>query len=237
MNSNKLSSKELKQVVDAQEKMAQAALGKASFEFPGSQQVKQQKGKRYQPNSEEQLFFSGARSKLLQSAVKWTLVGTAVPAILISYFRRNPEFAAQFSVKRQAFHIGLCGMAGSMWGMTSARLQLATDLSRLTHSPMASEARYQLWKINPNHPILNEFQSEIRSWDSYKISRDPIDGKNDYDEYNQKLFGDGVDETEMKNKKRDAFYKNRRRLGGSYEYEQSWDKNVDSFPPPSTSRW
>ena len=230
MSSTKLNSKELNQVMDAQEKMVQAALGKSSFEFPGSDQY-HQKGDRYQPNATEQAFFADARWQLFRSAAKWTIAGTLVPTVLMSYLRRNPRFAEQFTIKRQAISVGLWGMAGSLWGMSSARVQLASDLSLLQHSPMAIESRYQLWKINPNHPILSSFRSEIKSWSEYQYSRDPITTDNEYNHYTTNY--DNKDD--ITTEKREKFYKNRRKLQGSYQ--ESWENGPYSYPPTTIQRW
>ena len=56
-----------------------------------------------------------------------------------------------------------------MYGTTLGRLGIARDYLRLENSPLATEARYQLWKLNPSHPFLRGFEHETNEWNQYSF--------------------------------------------------------------------
>ena len=109
---------------------------------------------------------------------------------------------------------------------------------RLKDSPIALESRYQLWKLNPNHPWLQHYMDDVQRWNrgTYYRSYDSLNDNNDasldhnkyikqhikkhiddyyYDENNNDNENemDGNDFETLQTRKREKFYENRRKLG------------------------
>ena len=57
-----------------------------------------------------------------------------------------------------------------MYGLTVGRFVVAIDYIKLEHSPLATEARYQLWKQRPQHPYLNGFEHETSEWEACSLA-------------------------------------------------------------------
>ena len=168
MNFNKLNRKEVGEMVIAQENMAKNAMTRGKFTFPGSAKYQTQLGESYYPNAIEQSFFTAARSKESKYALQCGLIGTAIPIIASIYLRRKPQFATTITTTHVTLNSLAGGFFGASHGMAKGRRTSTAELSQLTQSPMASEIRYQVWKSNPQHPMLSDFQSQIQNWCDYK---------------------------------------------------------------------
>lgn len=106
---------------------------------------------------------------------------------------------------------------------------------RLKDSPIAIESRYQLWKINPQHPWLDEFSDDVQRWNRgvyYPTYNTLKNGNNDASldhnkysnqriEHNDSSYNevDIYDDDEnddfesIQTRKREKFYENRKKLG------------------------
>ena len=60
-----------------------------------------------------------------------------------------------------------------IFGMIMVRGQISRDYLRLNESPLATQARYQSFKINPNHICLQGFEKETSEWLRYESDYNP----------------------------------------------------------------
>ena len=56
-----------------------------------------------------------------------------------------------------------------MYGMTLGRISVAREYLRLENSPLATEARYQLWKLNPSSRPQTPDDKQIRQYRQYGV--------------------------------------------------------------------
>ena len=118
---------------------------------------------------------------------------------------------------------------------------------RLKDSPIAMESRYQLWKMNPQHPWLHEHSNDVQRWNrgAYYRTHDASLDHNKYinqhikkhvDNYKNITIMDDDDETindndddfdTMQTQKREKFYENRKRLGHNDYSSSRNDQHFD----------
>merc|ERR1712032_82250 len=68
---------------------------------------------------------------------------------------------------------------GGVYGLTLGRMAASREYIRLEGSPLATEARYQLHKLNPSHPFLRGFENEMNEWENYQQSEQYSDNDDD----------------------------------------------------------
>lgn len=163
-----LTLKQMQQVVLAQEKVSKIVSNHKRFENPFCDARDTHPTRNlalYFETDAERHFFKKARSRLLVSMIGWSAVGVAVPCLIMKV---NPSRSLSWT---QINGVCLGGISGSAFGLASARINLATDFSQLKDSPLAFEARYQLWKMNTEHPMLRGFEDETSRWDKANVSK------------------------------------------------------------------
>ena len=154
----------------------------------GSPNIKS--GERYESNEIEKQFSSRARTLLYKNMFTFSFIGGSIPYLTISIMRRGgfnnalrninkttgvnvgketPNIANNTRVKQPIFITTTCAVFGSFLGIMQARLDIAREHLGLHGSPLATEARYQLWKLNPDHIYLREHQHEFEKFESYSI--------------------------------------------------------------------
>mmetsp|Transcript_82312 Transcript_82312/g.100986 ORF Transcript_82312/g.100986 Transcript_82312/m.100986 type:complete len:350 (+) Transcript_82312:383-1432(+) len=184
---NNLTRDEVDNLAKIQTRMVRVAMGEIPFEYPGSPNIKP--GERYESNEIEKQFSSRARTLLYKNMFTFSFIGGSIPYLTISIMRRGgfnnalkninkttgvnvgketPNIANNTRVKQPIFITTTCAVFGSFLGIMQARLDIAKEHLGLHGSPLATEARYQLWKLNPNHIYLREHQHEFEKFESYQ---------------------------------------------------------------------
>jgi len=242
-----LKREDLEDVMKVQQYVVGVTMGQYPFEHPNAPRMAP--GTRYMPNQNEVAFTQESRSTLYSNFFRFMLVGALTPyctlrALSIIQKRIIPG-------PRYVIWSSLGGAFGGMYGMTLGRMSVARNYLRLEGSPLATEARYQLFKINPDHPFLRGFEHESNEWEHTKFDgmRDEYK-QNEYDPYNDNEYdrniqrrkmgqtGYGrdrrsgydqysesrnVDEHALRKKKRDRFYQGRNRVNMNSLNEEEED--------------
>jgi len=205
--------------------------GMVPMQHPGAPKFR--KGRPYITNSEEDAFSASSKKRLAVRALVVSWLGFATPWILA--FRRNPEkFTQMLSTtpvtKLPVFRWSLFGgFTGLVVGERLYRPLIMKDGLKLRNSPMAKEARYMLWKMDPKHPLLledgvrglDDFEFEIANNSSRSSSAQgrPMSIK--------ELATARSDEAQIREQKRRRFYEGR----GQMMDFSSEVFNSDAFNP------
>lgn len=183
---------DLEAVSNVQNHLVGVTMGQQPFEHPGAPRVAP--GSRYMPNQVETEFATKSRSTLMTNFIRHVVVGSLTPYIAL----RGLSVLQKRVIPNTRYMIwaGLGAGFGGMYGLTVGRFVVAIDYIKLEHSPLATEARFQLWKQRPHHPYLSGFEHETSEWEEmrYRDSRDSFHddqhsgNSRGYDDYDQ--FGD-----------------------------------------------
>eukprot|EP01084_Bolivina_argentea_P317833 551091_1 len=241
---------DLEQVVRAQQYVVGVTMGQRPFEHPGSPPLAP--GSRYMPNQSEVTFSQQSKSTLMSNFFRFVIVGSLTPYITLRVFSVMQKRI--IPVQRYVIWSSLGGGFGGMYGLTLGRMAIARDYLTLDNSPLATEARYQLWKLNPVHPFLKGFEHETVDWNEYKYGsgahRQSFSDEQKYDDYNRNINRDrgnrdrdsyndeyenndrmdndmNINDESMRRKKRDRFYSGRNRINNKSFDDH--DDNVEDF--------
>mmetsp|Transcript_44248 Transcript_44248/g.70874 ORF Transcript_44248/g.70874 Transcript_44248/m.70874 type:complete len:332 (+) Transcript_44248:172-1167(+) len=186
-----MKSEDLEDVVKAQQHVIGITMGQHPFEHPGGPYL--QPGTRYMPNETEVEFTQKSRTVLYSNFFRAMFIGAFAPYFSLRVLANIQRRVIQ--PQRYVLWSAVGGSFGGMYGMTLGRIAVARDYLRLENSPLATEARYQLFKLNPQHPFLQGFEHETHDWHefAYRDPRDtysgrgaPYDGSDDYyEDYDQ----------------------------------------------------
>eukprot|EP01084_Bolivina_argentea_P072518 131675_1 len=214
-------------------------MGQRPFEHPHGPHM--HRGSRYMPNQAEIDFAQHSRSTLYSNFFRFMILGSLTPYLTL----RALSVLQKRVIPTQRYMIwaSLGGGFGGMYGITMGRMATARDYLRLEGSPLATEARYQLWKINPSHPFLRGFENETMDWSHTNYVRDdPYDeGDEDeaYDYYNtnRNVHMDRDtqrerDREDQQRRKRDRFYQGRNRVSNNHVHDARHDDMSEFFDRP-----
>jgi len=143
--------------------------GLVPMQHPGAPKFR--KGRPYITNSEEDAFSATSKRRLAVRALVVSWLGFATPWILA--FRRHPEqFTQMLSTtpvtRMPVFRWSLFGgFTGLVVGERLYRPLIMKEGLKLRNSPMAKEARYMIWKMDPQHPLLLE--DGVRGLDDFEF--------------------------------------------------------------------
>jgi len=144
--------------------------GLVPMQHPGAPKFR--RGRPYITNSEEDAFSASSKKRLAVRALIVSWLGFTTPWIL-TFRRKGPEqFSQMFSstpiMRTPVFRWSLIGgFAGLVIGERLYRPLIMKDGLKLRNSPMAKEARYMLWKMDPTHPLLLE--DGVRELDDFEF--------------------------------------------------------------------
>ena len=228
--------KELKALSQLDRKLVDLTQGKRDFECPDINE--RLKGKRYVANEMERAFTQRAQSIAMSSFLRYTLVGGFIGYALTM---SRPQMRV----------ISIAGgtVVGSTFGVSKASVGIMRHQLALKDSPIAMESRYQLWKIDPNHKWLTDYQNDTQRWNKMQYYRSSdikstnydnnnINNNNNnfnnnqYESYNKmdndykKM--DNEEFEEIQSQKREKFYQNRKRLGDN-DYSANQSSNDHLF--------
>lgn len=173
---------DLQDVVKVQQYVVGVTMGQYPFEHPNGPKITP--GTRYMPNQTEIDFTQRTRTSLYSNFFRCAFVGAFTPYITLRVFSLMQKRV--IPTQRYMIWSSLGGGFGAMYGMTLGRISVAREYLRLENSPLATEARYQLWKLNPSHPFLKGFEHETNEWNEYSFrdSRDTYDDNINDTNYN-----------------------------------------------------
>merc|ERR1719317_1286460 len=144
--------------------------GLVPMQHPGAPKFR--RGRPYVTNSEEDDFAASCRKRLAVRALIVSWLGFTTPWIF-TFRRKGPEQFNQMLnsmpiTKTPVFRWSIIGgFAGLVLGERLYRPLIMKDGLKLPNSPMAKEARYMLWKMDPRHPMLLE--DGVRGLDDFEF--------------------------------------------------------------------
>lgn len=144
--------------------------GQAPMQHPGA--PKFQKGEPYQSQKHEEEFAEKCRQKVFVRALACSCVGFSLPWLMAIRRWGREGFSIMMGitpiVKVPAFRWSfVSGGIGYMLGRKMYEPICMTEALRLRDSPLAKEARYTLWKMDPDHPLLLE--DSVRSLIKFEL--------------------------------------------------------------------
>jgi len=133
--------------------------GQTPMQHPGA--PKFQKGEPYQSQKHEAEFAESFRKKVLVRALACSCLGFSLPWLMAMRRWGREGFGIMMGitpiVKVPAFRWSfVSGGIGFMLGRKMYEPICMTEALRLRDSPLAQEARYTLWTMDPDHPLLLE---------------------------------------------------------------------------------
>ncbi|ETO20459.1 hypothetical protein RFI_16760, partial [Reticulomyxa filosa] len=78
------------------------------------------------------------------------------------------------------------GVSASWYTLTRTQTYVTYNFLHLEESPLAKEMRYQIWKRNPTHPFLSEFEEDVSLFEENKKS---LPGKHVINKDDKKVEG------------------------------------------------
>lgn len=121
----------------------------------------------YKMSAHEQHFCWLARLNYLY-IIPFSALGGFASMYVASKFLPLPD-------KRMLYLFGILGVfPGAQIGGDLGRTLSAYKLIQLKDSPLASEARYKLWRMHPTSHFLKPFKNETESWRKYVNSQKQI---------------------------------------------------------------
>eukprot|EP00485_Elphidium_margaritaceum_P006410 CAMPEP_0202710324 /NCGR_PEP_ID=MMETSP1385-20130828/22317_1 /ASSEMBLY_ACC=CAM_ASM_000861 /TAXON_ID=933848 /ORGANISM="Elphidium margaritaceum" /LENGTH=336 /DNA_ID=CAMNT_0049369841 /DNA_START=28 /DNA_END=1038 /DNA_ORIENTATION=- len=161
---------DLEDVVKVQQHVLNVTMGQTPFQHPGAPSI--QSGNRYMPNQNELDFAQHSRIILSNNLFRYFFIGAFTPYFTLKLL--STVHRRVIPTQRMIVMCTIGGAFGGTYGMTLGRVQVARDYLRLENSPLATEARFQLWRVNPSHPFLRGFEQETNVWTEYSYgdSRD-----------------------------------------------------------------
>ena len=230
---------DLEDVVKVQQYIVGITRGQYPFQHPGGPNYSP--GTQYMPNQTEIDFTQKSRTTLYSNFFRTVLIGAFTPYITL----RCLSIMQKRIISTQTYMLGssLGGGFGGMYGMAYGRINVARDYLRLEGSPLATEARYQLWKLNPSHPFLTGFEHETDKWSYSRNDFNDNDNNNDHDDDklrrnrfyetrnkigNNNHYNNYDDDDKLRKQKRNRFYETRNKIGSNNNYNNNDDDGFDA---------
>ena len=241
---------DLEDVLKVQQHVVGIAMGRGQFEYPNAPRISGQ----YQPNQTEIDFTRQSQSTMYSNFFRFIVAGSLTP-----FFTLRVLSIVQKRVitpRRYVMWSSFGAAFGGMYGLTLGRMAASREYIRLENSPLATEARYQLFKINPSHPFLRGFEHEMNEWENYQgqytengytdnnmydrnasmpqqqqVKRYDNDRnrRSDYSQYSNAQQNEDNDANANRNNKRNRFYQGRNRVHNNYSYNDDVDEDVGDF--------